>query len=411
MNLEETIVKLSDLGLSTIPQEMVLFTDEPKFPAYVCVPSPKVAKLFDTSEIFGQGLSKTVEHAKVKAIGECVERVCSFYPKGIDFKKLKFEGGGFVNPLLFRSLSETQITDFAKYAENRLQAEYLWMEAFDMLGEKKVFVPGQMVFLSEDFRGEPPLREQITTGIALHSDEETAEISGALEVVERDAYIVAYLMQRELRKINVGDDPELHQLTDYYLRYRLEPHIFDITSDLGIPSVMSIVLDRSGIGPAVNVGLRSDFSYRDAILGSLLESIQCRRMTRLMKGAEYPELPNEHQLDTMKNRYFYWYAPERINDLNFWLSGKSSVPLNEMPDILVDNEDRLKYLKQTLRKKGYSLIKADMTWPEIRSAGFKVIRMIIPELHPLYLNENWKGLYSIHTGNLKERGLKPHPFT
>src|SRR3989338_603393 len=102
MNLEETLSRLLNLGLTTEPQEMVLFTDEPKFAAYVSVPSPKISSLFDTSEIFGQGMSMDPLYAKVKSIGECVERICNFYPKDETFEKMRFgTDDRMINPLSF----------------------------------------------------------------------------------------------------------------------------------------------------------------------------------------------------------------------------------------------------------------------------------------------------------------------
>jgi len=48
----------------------------------------------------------------------------------------------------------------------------------------------------------------------------------------------------------------------------------------------------------------------------------------------------------------------------------------------------------------------------IRDSGFQITKVIIPELHPLYLDERAKALYSVHHGLIEEdAGLKPHPFT
>jgi hypothetical protein len=60
----------------------------------------------------------------------------------------------------------------------------------------------------------------------------------------------------------------------------------------------------------------------------------------------------------------------------------------------------------------FNVFVADITLPEIKEKGFEVLKVVIPELHPLYLDENAKALYSIHYGQIKEdKTLKPHPFT
>ena len=44
--------------------------------------------------------------------------------------------------------------------------------------------------------------------------------------------------------------------------------------------------------------------------------------------------------------------------------------------------------------------------------GFEVKKIIVPELHPLYLDERSKALYSAHYGEIDEdKILKPHPLT
>jgi len=49
--------------------------------------------------------------------------------------------------------------------------------------------------------------------------------------------------------------------------------------------------------------------------------------------------------------------------------------------------------------------------PEIREKGFQVLKAVIPDLHPMYLSETAKMLYSNHYGNIKDKKLKPHPLT
>jgi hypothetical protein len=54
----------------------------------------------------------------------------------------------------------------------------------------------------------------------------------------------------------------------------------------------------------------------------------------------------------------------------------------------------------------------DITLPEIKRNGFETLKIVIPELHPLYLDEGAKSLYSVHYGEIKDDPtLKPHPVT
>ena len=413
MQLEKIIKSLLDLGLTKPIEEMVLFTDEPKFPAFVTVPNEILSKLFDTTLIFGQGLSKDKEYARLKSIAECVERICLFHSKDGSMLQEEFHNqSNFIDPSYFNCFSEEQLlNNYNTHLKNIKEAKYYWKEVTDEITGLKKFIPAQLVYLSEMFKNEILIREQISTGTAIYTNKNQALISGTLEVLERDAYMTAYLNKKEIKKIN-NDNKEIKELIDYLNRYELYPHIFDITNDLAVPSVMTITLDYTGIGPAVNVGLRSDFCYKNAIIGSLMESIQCRRITRLMKETNPNKIITEDDVNDLSNRYLYWYDVSKIKDLEFWLSTNNTISLSKLEEKNIDQEMGFNYIKNKLSNLGYNIFSADITWDEVRNAGFNVSKIIIPELQPLYLNEKLKCLYSKHGGNIRDDStLKPHPFT
>ncbi len=67
---------------------------------------------------------------------------------------------------------------------------------------------------------------------------------------------------------------------------------------------------------------------------------------------------------------------------------------------------------ENVKLKKYNIFVADITLPPIKNKGFEVLKVIVPELHPLYLDERAKALYSVHHGTIKDdKTLKPHPLT
>lgn len=53
-----------------------------------------------------------------------------------------------------------------------------------------------------------------------------------------------------------------------------------------------------------------------------------------------------------------------------------------------------------------------MTLPELEEKGFEGKKVLIPKIHPLFLDENARALYSEHYGELKyDEKLKPHPIS
>jgi len=232
--------------------------------------------------------------------------------------------------------------------------------------------------------------------------------SGLLEVIERDSCISHYL--KKTRLAEVTDLPkDLDDLKNYLDRYALQPYIFDVATDLAVPSIMVVTLDYSGIGNAVNVGSKSAFNYKEAILGALLESIQCRRSSRIFGNLMFGQrIPSESELISLEDRFLHWSPKEKIRDIQYLVADAPKVSYRELT---TRNTDSSKVV-ETLFSRGYHLFVADITLPDIRERGFEVLKVVIPELHPLYLDERAKSLYSIHHGEIKDDPtLKPHPIT
>ena len=399
--------KLHSIGLTQLEVESPIITDEPKLPNYICLPNNN----FNSEKCHGQGFDLIENRARLKSVAECLERICLFYPRKNKFFHAKFEDQkNFVNPLDFVSYSDEQINRNEYY--NEIKKEKLsWWLSLDLFNNSKVFVPAQMIFLSNDFDEEFSIRrERISTGSAFGmSGEQRAFYSGFFETIERDAIMGAYLMKKSLPLIKKLPN-EIINLIDYYKRYNLETYIFDATSDLEIPVVMSIVLDRTGIGEAVNLGVKSGETYLECIKGSLFEAVQPRRAARIAYtlNPERFEFGDSKKINGMEERYAYWSPVNRINDLNFWLESS----LEKSYEDISKKNLSLKKSLEIIKNRDYSIFVSDITLSKIKSKKFETLKVLIPELHPLYLAENAKALYSVHYGKISlDPKLKPHPFT
>ena len=407
-NIDSIFAGLEAINLAHPLQEMPVITDEPKIPGYLSAANEKAEVRYATKDTGGQGFNTNRNLAKVKALAEFLERLCLSNPPTEEerFLMSRYEPDqAFIDPTKFFCYSEEQVENRNQIL-NRIRNEtFRWWPARDLSG-KKYLVPAQLVFLSNRFDNEFSIRaEMITTGAALGQlNNNHALEAGFLESVERDTYIHAYLTRKTLAKIT--DLPEESQeLVDYLHRYKLEPHIFDAASDLNVPTVITITLDRTGIGPAVSVGARSTFNYDDAIKQALLESIQCRRVSRLTPSRK---LPKEEEITSMDDRFIYWNSLERISDLEFWLNTNKTVSYEKLKRQNTTFDEAVDVIKA----KGYDILVADATLPEVRDGGFRALKVMAPELHPLYLDERAKALHSVHYGAIKDdKILKPQPFT
>jgi|TARA_Y100000310_G_scaffold253216_1_gene260044 thiazole/oxazole-forming peptide maturase SagD family component len=410
-SIEITLDSLRNVGFSELEEDMFIITDEPKLPGYLCFPKKGLEDRFNTNEVYGQGIDTHSTIARVKCVGEFLERLCLDNPQKDRFVYSGFDDRDvFVDPGLFSCYSEEQLPDREEVIEQSRKEKYLWWKAKDFFSGKDMLIPGQLIFLSNDFNDEFPIRrESISTGAALGKiGEDRAFKSGFLEVVERDAAMSAYLNRRKIKKItNLPDS--LNNLNEYIKRYQLDTNLFDITTDLGIPSILAVTLDHSGVGDAVNVGSNSAIDYETAIKYALLESIQCRRQSRVSNKFGFEDkIPKEDEIVSMDDRFAYWRDISRINDLDFWVKSDDSISFDELKERKVSLNGTIRSMKD----RGFHIYVADLTLPKIRAHGFEVKKVVIPELHPLYLDERAKALYSVHHGRINDDPtLKPHPIT
>ena len=399
-----TLKKLEGAGLSEEAKEVPYITDEPKIPYFLCHPNKKARNKYNAASSFGQGFHPDKGLARIKSLGEFLERLCLDNPQKKELIVSR-KKESFVDPGLFCVYSEEQVPNQEDFIEECRNQPYQWYPVKDLSDESKVYIPAQLIFLSSLFNDEFPIRgERISTGTALGDIRTQRALQGGLlESVERDACISAYLMKRNLQRI-AKLPQDIEDLLAYLKRYNLESYIFDTTSDLGIPTSLTITVDRTGIGPAIEIGTASALDYKEAIYKSVLESIQCRRSSRIFGRKQV----SEKEIFSLDDRFSYWHDLDRIKDLDFLLESKEEINFNDLRASVSDISSPIKMF----RRRKYHMFVADITLPEIKEKGFEVLKVIIPELHPLYLDERAKALFSVHYGGIKDNpNLKPHPLT
>lgn len=410
MSLEDTLKHLLEVNLFENPKEMVVFTDEPKIPGYICLPQKEPSAAYDFGGIYGQGYNFNQKLAKIKSVAEFLERLSIKNPKEEILVNSNNSSYEVVDPTLFFHFSDGQIDNKNKILEIVKKDSYKCWPSYNYLEKKEIAIPAQLIFLSDKFSNEISIiPEQITTGTALGKKSTSDTFNrGLMEVIERDAFMISYLKKRKVNEI-VGFNGKTQEFLEYLDRYKLETHIFDITSDIDTATFMTITLDRTGIGPAVTVGLRSGYNHEQTITESVLESIQSRSTSRLLSEMEgESKILTESEVTSMEARCSYWAPAEKISYLDFWLEYSPKIKFDDLPKYASSPEETLKKLETM----NYHIFLSEVTLPEIGDAGFEVSKVIVPELHPLYLDERAKCLYSRHAGSIKEdKSLKPHPFT
>jgi len=365
--------------------------------------------------------------AVLKALAEAIERYnnFAFFNKEVSFIGSYSEvNTKAINPEKFTYFSDKQLLQ-TKYKKFRIDDKSLfrWTEMRSLSSKKSCLVPCQVVYLSyQPIKGEPVIYPSISTGAAGHFDLFSAILGGIYEVLERDAFMIYYLNKLKPKRYDLrsSNNEKITKLLNIAQRYNLKIFSMDIRTDLGIPAVASVVIDESGFSKAVSVGLKSHLDIESAIVGSINEAFHTRTWIR-ESYIQNPKNISKTELiknSTIKNRGIFWYSPKSILKLDFFIKNSDLIKTESAnTDLSVQNQ--LRVLRKALANKGHKVYYKDITSKYFKDIPFKVVKVVIPGMQPVYLNEKYplqggERLRSVPSSlgykNNTKLNTYPHPF-
>lgn len=388
---------------------------------------------------FGRSLFSQAE-AWGPAFGEGIERWCSenFYPKqedaqiltteqifkqtGLDLKKI---------PSMSRvSISDTKVDKGHSHHRHRIENDtpFVCVKTEELVSGKQQFVPLQF-FSFEHCRRlvlkgkEPSIHPLVTTGSAAGRSLEEATLGAILEIIERDAFILYWLRKITPKRIDLNTlkNKELvAMIRDLEQRYHLEACFMHLPTDFPVHIVVCALIDRTGKGVAVTldgsahmdieVAIEKTFTHTASYRGAV------RRRYSTMGLDPFTIKPSELKL---KSRAIWWYPPERLSELDFFIEGKE-IACPAAYDAQSYGQQIEKLLSHCASK-GYPVYRQNIIPPDIKKAiATDVVWVKIPQLSPLYLEE-WERLEEGDrlSSIPKELGLEPrarlnttpHPYS
>ncbi len=377
--------------------------------------------------------SRSVEIAMSKAIGEALERHFLTLYKRKAFLRSSREG---MQKARLPTLDISTLNGFLPWQKSRNtrfahsdQAPISWVRAKTAEGGI-AYVPAQLVFWNYNFTHdteEPILINPTTSGAGGYFTREGAVLSGLLENIERDGFLIYWLNGIAPKRIDVGkmQDEEIQILLGEAARYGLEMYFLDITTDIGIPSTICAIVDPRGDEPVVAIGGAAGFTAKDTLLHAGHEALAV--LNFVLRHRSF-SLPSGYQPFTDRNigrteRLTMWRGKEMLERFSFFLKGKMQSPeefLGRTP-VADSARERLQYVLKRLQEmgSGYEAYVYEVKDEVLKTLGYHVVQTIVPQLVPIYLSEN---LPTLDSRRLREVPAKlgykaadtltpwPHPF-
>lgn len=371
------------------------------------------------------------DRALWSALGECIERSLWFESEEWYANKVKFYSSSELSDKKLDLNSLSGFSDEQKQSNSLLQSNKQtslgWIQTKELVYGEDVWVPTQLLSAAYAKKSqksparpenpEPLLRPSVTTGLATSSDSlEEALLYGALEAIERDAFMISWLNRLSPPRLDLDDlseqNPDIKDILASLKRYRLRPELLLLPTDFPFYIVAGVLIDETGKGPAFAIGAKAHWNLKRAILGALSEAASVRYSLK----NRYQENVDTNRIGR-KERLIYWGNPEKLPAIRFFTEGQLTKERLEMKEETAAHA--WERMLTSFREKGYSLYGTEISSPDSKRLGFRSVYVFSPELQPMHLDERAPAFGGHRLKEIpellgympaKELNQEPHPF-
>lgn len=348
------------------------------------------------------GAASTRETALAKAVGEAVERYsAAFFDKDeLPLRSVSDADFATVRPEEFALWSPAQYDDpgfmWAPWYDD---TPVRWTPALEVLTGEQVHVPTAMVSIPYYFErasGEAPIVQPISTGLACHVSLPEAALGGLCETIERDALTIFWQAMMSPPQIL----PETLSEANWDRVRRFEETgasvtMLDLTMDHGILTVMSILRSPSPDCPALTFAAATSMDAEEACRKSLEELAHTRRFCQsIVSHMDRLEPTPDHRnvVDQLSHLNF-WCDHRNAGLAEFAFASTARVEFDELASPGVGDAGRdLESACERISQVGHRVLLCDVTSPDVRSLGFRVVRAVVPGFHPLFMGYSNRAL-------------------
>jgi ribosomal protein S12 methylthiotransferase accessory factor len=421
-------------GIIQRVEELPIDDDDPDYFHYF-------SKACDTGRFAGRsnfsenGGASTDRHVAIaKAMGEAVERYCSaiYDPAKFLFAPFSNLTGRAVHPMLLSMYREDQFSwPGFSWEPFSINTPVHWTRGISLRTGEAIWIPAAAVYIPFYYQGATKsafVMQPISTGMACGTTFEEAALSGLCEVVERDAFTITW--QARLSRPHLDQSTLPASARDRIARFTavgIDVKLMDITTDLGVPTILSIALSDATTSPAVAVAAATDPSPERALRKSLEELAHTRKYAKqLMIYTPPVEVDPESRHPAVKDQrdHLRFYCPQSARPFaEFAWASDQLLPYSALPDLARGvAAAEIQAIVQNLAAADLEPVAVEMTTPDIAALGLCVVRVVVPGAHPLQMGHvnralGVERLYEVPQ-RLGYKGLTlgeadnpaPHPF-
>jgi ribosomal protein S12 methylthiotransferase accessory factor len=225
---------------------------------------------------------------------------------------------------------------------------------------------------------------RISTGYSVHSDPVEATVGGIAEVVERDA--IALLWLQRLRLPELRPDVRSSRLTTligWAERHFLRIHLYDATTDLGVPTVWVLVVSDHDDERRHVAGCATGRTLVAAAEKAAAEAIAVRGVLH----SDDPIPDDFADYTTIRDGARFMGRAEQSDAFDFLRPGpdREAGRCPAAAALPADPDAALAALIGIFARRDMPVVVVDRTPGEVAAAGLVCVSVVIPDLQPMSL--------------------------
>ena len=290
---------------------------------------------FGRDTVFCGGNALSPEVAQAAALGEAVERssTCQVSYGDLLVARHCDIAGEAIDPLAWDLFDPgTRAAPGFPYAAPSRQVELSWVWGFSLTQRRPVRVPASRAF--SPFRAVAPgdvFDAPIISGYSTHSTFEEATYGALMEVIERDAFMIAWANQ--LRAPRLAIDPatsgEVGEYLAAFAAREIEVRCVLVDLDLGAHAVIAIARSHQPGDPSSVVAAAADMDVEAACRKALKELSANRLSVRheMLSAGDSLPLPDPQLVIDERTHGLLYARPDMAPYLDIWWNSENCVAL------------------------------------------------------------------------------------
>jgi ribosomal protein S12 methylthiotransferase accessory factor len=340
------------------------------------------------------GAALNPREAEAAALGEALERASAVLPSDetvlAKYDDVKAEA---VDPCAWDLFDRaTRAEPGFPYAAPSRSEVTNWVWGWSVTSSRPTLVPAARVFLSTPIhclggQAEYPLVSGFATGNTL----EEATLSGLLEVIERDSFMIAWANRLSLRHATFSSSAcGASVYAAAFERPGLEARCGVIELDLGAPVAIAMVRSTRLGDPALAVAAAANADPQRACRRALSELATNRLYVRhlLSEGDEELAQLSVDEVRDGRAHGLLFARPDMASEAAFWWERTETLAPFE-PEQSTSVYAQLFSLLNAVNRAGLEVLVVDLTPPEIRELGLRTVKVLVPGTYPMNFDSRW----------------------